>query len=128
MGFVPSKAEADIWMHESKGLYEYIAVYVDDLLIAAKDPKAIVQTLQDSHGFKFKGIGPLNYHLGCDYFRDGDGTLCCCPKKYIAKMIDQYEKMFGSKPREYTSPLEIGDHPKVEELNEEYMKKYHTMI
>ena len=57
MGLVTSKAEADICMRESNGLYEYIAVYVDDLLIAAKDPKAIVQTLQDSHGFKLKGIG-----------------------------------------------------------------------
>jgi Reverse transcriptase (RNA-dependent DNA polymerase) len=35
MGFTPSKAESDIWMRENKGLYEYIAVYVDDLLIAA---------------------------------------------------------------------------------------------
>jgi hypothetical protein len=33
MGFTPSKAEADIWIQENGGLYEYIAVYVDDLLI-----------------------------------------------------------------------------------------------
>jgi hypothetical protein len=38
MGFIPSKAEADIWMTESNNLYEYIAVYVDD-------PKEIVQKL-----------------------------------------------------------------------------------
>jgi hypothetical protein len=38
MCFTPSKAEADIWMQENDGLYEYIAVYVDDLLIAARDP------------------------------------------------------------------------------------------
>ena len=132
MGFSPSKAEADIWMRENDGLYEYIAVYVDDLLIAAKNPKEIVQTLQERHGFKLKGVGPLTYHLGCDYFRDkSDGTLCYGPKKYIAKMVDQYEKMFGSKPREYTSPLEKGDHPEVDtsdELDEEGIKKYQTMI
>jgi hypothetical protein len=42
MGFTPSKAEADICMREKEGLYEYIAFYVDDLLIAAIDPNSIV--------------------------------------------------------------------------------------
>jgi hypothetical protein len=46
MGFTPSKAEAAIWMRENGCLYEYIAVYVDDLLIAAIDPISIVQILQ----------------------------------------------------------------------------------
>jgi Reverse transcriptase (RNA-dependent DNA polymerase) len=45
MGFTPSKAEADIWMRQSNDLYEYIAVYVDDLLIAAKDPAEVVKIL-----------------------------------------------------------------------------------
>jgi Reverse transcriptase (RNA-dependent DNA polymerase) len=109
IGFTPSKAEADIWMREGDGAYEYIAVYVDDLLIAARNPEAIVQTLQEIHRIKLKSVGQLTYHLGCDYFREKDGTLCYGPKKYIGKIVDQYEKMFGSKTREYTSPLEKGD-------------------
>jgi hypothetical protein len=87
MGFTPSAAEADIWMQENHGLYKYIAVYVDDLLIAATDPNSIVQTLQEKHKFKLKGVGTLNYHLGCDYFHDMDGTLCYGPKNYIDKII-----------------------------------------
>jgi hypothetical protein len=42
MGFIPSKTEADKWMRESNNLFEYIAVNVDDLLIAARNPKEIV--------------------------------------------------------------------------------------
>jgi hypothetical protein len=131
MGFTPSKAEADIWMRENNDLYEYIAVYVDDLLIAARDPNDIIQTLQEQHKFKLKGVGPLTYHLGCDYFRDTDGTLCYGPRKYINKIMDQYESLFGCKPREYTSPLEKGDHPEIdcsEELDDDGIKKYQTMI
>jgi hypothetical protein len=131
MGFTPSKAEADIWMRENNGLYEYIAVYVDDLLIAARNPEEIVNKLQEQHKFKLKGVGSLTYHLGCDYFRDNDGTLCYGPRKYISKILDQYQNMFGCKPREYTSPLEKGDHPEVdtsEELDIEGIKKYQTMI
>jgi hypothetical protein len=39
--------------------------------------------------------------------------------------------MFGCKPKEYTSPLEKGDHPEIdntEKLDEEGIKKYQTMI
>jgi Reverse transcriptase (RNA-dependent DNA polymerase) len=36
----------DIGFTPSGGVYEYIAVYVDDLLIAARNPEEIVQTLQ----------------------------------------------------------------------------------
>jgi hypothetical protein len=131
MGFIPGQAKADIWMRENNNLYEYIAVYVDDLLIEARNPKDIVQTLEEQHKFKLKGNGPLTCHLGCDYFRDQDGALCFGPRKYITNMMDQFNNMYGFKPKEYTSPLEKGDHPKVdtlEELDEEDFKKYQTMI
>jgi hypothetical protein len=57
----------------------FIAVYVDDLLIAGKDPLAITKCLEATHLFKLKGTGPLKYHLGCDYFTDDTSTLCFGP-------------------------------------------------
>ncbi len=39
--------------------------------------------------------------------------------------------MFGDKPREYSSPLDKGDHPELddsEELGEEDTTKYQSMI
>jgi len=44
-GFTPSKAEPDIWLHPSGNKYEYIAVYADDLAIAAEGPKKIIDIL-----------------------------------------------------------------------------------
>jgi hypothetical protein len=131
MGFTPSNAEADIWMQENNGLYEYIAVYVDDLLIAATDPNSIVRTLQAKYKFKLKGDGSLTYHLGFNYFHNMDGTLCYGPRKHIDKIMGRYENMFGCKPREYTSPLEKDNHPEVDfsdELDYEGIKRYQTMI
>jgi Reverse transcriptase (RNA-dependent DNA polymerase) len=129
MGFIQSKAKKDIWIIEKeKNGYEYIAVYVDDLLIAARDPGEITRALENAQNFKLKGVGPLTYHLGCDYFCDKDGTLCCYgPCKYIVKILDQFENMFGCKPKEYTYPLKKGDHPEIdntEELDEEGITKY----
>ena len=60
MDFLPCKAEPDIWMREQGGKYEYIAVYVDDLAIAAADPKEITDTLTNVHKFKLKGTGQIS--------------------------------------------------------------------
>jgi Reverse transcriptase (RNA-dependent DNA polymerase) len=131
IGFYPTKAESEIWMRENDGLYEHIKVYVDDLMIAAKDTALVIKTLSEQHKCKLKGVGPLSYHLCCDYFKDDDGTLCYGPRKYISKIIGQYKNMFGVKPREYTSPLEKGDHSEIdqtEELDTDNIKKYQTII
>ena len=45
MGFLHCKTEPDIWMRRVGDVYEYIATYVDDLEIASKDPKAIIDEL-----------------------------------------------------------------------------------
>jgi hypothetical protein len=56
-GFKPTWAEAEIWMRGNDGLNEYIAVYVDDLLIAARDPGSIKKELSEIHKLKLKGVG-----------------------------------------------------------------------
>lgn len=131
IGFFLSKAETDIWMRRIDDHYEYICVYVDDLVIGSKDPQAIVDTLSTKYKFSFKGTGPIHYHLGCDYFKDHQGTMCYGPKRYVDKMADDYKRMFGGPPRPYTSPLERGDHPEIDEselLDLEGTKQYQSLI
>ena len=132
MGFTPSKAEPDIWMQRNGDKYEYIAVYVDDLAIAAKDPKQIVDALMEKHKFKLKGTGPIAFHLGMDFFRDEHGVLCMVPRQYIEKMCSNFEQMFGHPPRQVvTSPIEKNDHPELdtsELLDEEGIVKYQSLI
>ena len=64
MGFTPSKAEPDIWMHPNGDAYEYIGVYVDDLAIIAqrKPGGEITDILQTKYKFKLKGTGPITFH------------------------------------------------------------------
>ncbi len=132
MGFTPSKAEPDIWMRWNGNIYEYIGVYVDDVAAAAKDPKAITDLLQSKYQFKLKGTGPITFHLGCDFVREDDGTMCMSPRKYIEKLLGTYEHMFGSKPKQnVTSPLEKGDHPELDmsdELDADGIKNYQSLI
>jgi hypothetical protein len=45
--------------------------------------------------------------------------------------MDQYEKVFGVKPRDYTSPLVKADHPEIyttDELDQAGIKVYQSMI
>ena len=134
MGFTPSKADPCIWMKldPNNDVYEYVAVYVDDLAFVMKDPAPFVETLTKKYQFKLKGTGSISFHLGCDFFRDEDGVLCMAPRKYIEKMESAYERMFGQKPRQkYTSPLEKGDHPETDTtdfLDDKGINDYQSLI
>jgi Reverse transcriptase (RNA-dependent DNA polymerase) len=100
IGFKPTRADPDVWMRRQENNYEYIAVYVDDLAIAAKNPQEITNTLMEVYKYKLKGVGPIEFHLGSDFGRDPDGTMYFGPKKYVGKMISSYEKLFsGEKGR-----------------------------
>ena len=90
MKVLPSKADPCIWLRKAPNLrcYEYIAVYVNDLCIAAESPSAIIAIFKTKYHLKVKGAGKLNYHLGTDYFEDPDGTFVSQPRKYIDKLAD----------------------------------------
>jgi Reverse transcriptase (RNA-dependent DNA polymerase) len=106
--FLPYKPEPDIWMRKNNNQYVYIASYVDDLAFAMKNPKEFTDVLENKHKFKLKGAGPIAFHLSMDFTRDDDGTIFISPTKYIEKLIKNYEKSFGIKPKEFASPLEKG--------------------
>ena len=68
-------------------------MYVDDLCIAAQDPKESINILRSKYSLKVKGDGPLTYHLGADYYYDPDGTMVCQPKKYLEKLKETYIRL-----------------------------------
>lgn len=132
MGFTPSIAEPDIWFRPNKDRYEYIAVYVDDLALAMENPQAFADELSNKYKFNLKGTGPIQFHLGMDFVRDDDGTLCLAPTKYIEKILSNYQRLFGESPKQkFSSPLEKGDHPELdtsELLGPDDIVIYHSLI
>ena len=135
LGFKRSLADDSIFLRQSPcgTVYEYVATYVDDLCIIAKNPELLLEQLKDKpYEFELKGSGPVNFHLGCGFERDSDGTLCMNPAKHIEKMVAAYERMFGERPeKRIRSPLEKGDHPELdtsEFLDENGIKNYQSLI
>jgi len=113
--------------------YEYVAVYVNDLAITLKDTKAITDALTNRHGFKLKGTGPIEYHLGMTFCQNEHGLLEITPRRYIDKMVDTYVRLFRMKPstKPHQPPLEKGDHPEINDskfLDNDGTQTYQSLV
>ena len=112
--------------------YKHIAVHADNLLIASKDPEKIINCLLNDHEFKLKGTRAIKYHLGYDFFRDSENTLCFVPKKYIEKLISLFLHTFSCKLNtKVHSSLEKGDYPELDTsdvLDKDRIEKYQSLI
>ena len=89
------------------------------------------EPVESIYSIKLKGVGPLEYHLGCTYKKDPDGTLAADPRRYVNKILESYERMFKEKPRKSRPPLEGGDHPELDtsELCDDHQtKQFQTLI
>eukprot|EP00977_Amphora_coffeiformis_P023324 scaffold13003_cov122-Amphora_coffeaeformis.AAC.5 len=109
----------DVWYRDAGHCYEFICTYVDDLLVAMKEPSTFMDALQsDPYNYKLKGVGPPRYHLGGDFFKDPDGTLCYGCQTYIRRMADNYKQLFGEEPKTHgkrpVTPLTKGDQPELD--------------
>ena len=117
MNFIPSRADQCIWLKKNikLNLYEYIAVYVDDLCIFAQDPKQLINILKFKYKHNVKGDEPLTYHFGADYYQDPDGTMVSQLKKYIEKLEETYVSLFNTElSKGLKTPLENNNHPKLD--------------
>ena len=134
MGFSPCKADPCVLLRKTKCAtkYEYVAIYVDDLLIACSGASEFIHTLKRKHNLKIKGDGPLKYHTGCDYHLDPDGTLVAQPKKYISKILDSFHQMFpGENLPQVKSPLDKNDHPELDNsdlASDDLITKFMCMV
>jgi hypothetical protein len=101
-------------MRRNGEMWEYVEVYVDDLALAMRYPKTLVSALTSApYSCKLKGSGPIKFHLGMEFTRDSNGSLCIETKKYLKKMMDTYERQFCGRPQHtYHFPLKKATPPR----------------
>ena len=101
-------------------------------MTALKNPKEFYDALRgEPWKYKLKNVEEPKYHLGGDFFRDKDKTLCYGSKTYIRRLLDNYKLMFGELPREQHSPLDENDKPELDEsplLGPDGIQKYQSLI
>ena len=71
MGFLPSHADSCIFFRNDKDGMAIIGLYVNDILIATKDPAAMKAIKKGIHDvFNCTEAGPVNRILGIQSHRD----------------------------------------------------------
>ena len=102
-------------MRDLNDIWEFIVVYVDNIFAAMNDPQSFFDELQGPNvGFTMKGVRSPMYHLGADFFRDDDGTLCMGAQTYAKRLCATFESLYGEQPKTVFSPLDHEDHPKLD--------------
>jgi hypothetical protein len=57
-----TKHDSYLWMVDKSSHYEYLATYVDDILIWSKDPMAVIKSLEKTYMLK-SIVNPKYYFL-----------------------------------------------------------------
>jgi Reverse transcriptase (RNA-dependent DNA polymerase) len=71
LGFGPCLADPDVWLRRAikpggNEYYEYLLVYVDDILVVSHDPKAVMDLLAQHYTLKAGSVRTPKEYLGSD--------------------------------------------------------------
>jgi hypothetical protein len=97
MGFKPTRADADVYMRRNirnggTPYYEYLLVYVDDVLVASHAPEDVMKQIGSEFEIKNGEYGPPTSYLGAGVSKVqlGHGEQCWSmdSKKYVKAAVD----------------------------------------
>ena len=141
MGFKPSKPDADLWIRDKGDHYEYLATYVDDILVFSRDPMPVIEELKKT--YILKGVGIPEYYLGGDIEEIKDDRklensenetpiqTALSAKTYIKNVTPKLERIAECTFRKANTPMEESYHPESDEselLDEKGQSLYRAII
>ena len=117
---MPSKADPDLWYCLVEDHYEYIARYVDDVIVFSKDPLAIIKKLEET--YIMKGVGKPQYYLGGDVIeldpeweREGIQSAFSA-ETYIINALPKLAKLCGLEEfKKYSTPFQDEYHAELDD-------------
>ena len=145
-GWVPSRADPDVWMKpavKASGdkIYEYLLIYVDDLLVIAIDPKAALDEIGSRFTIKPDSMGEPTQYLGAQVsmytFEDDPEKVywAMSSEKYVKEAIRNVQDWVNSNGYELKKSIKThfptGYRPKLdttEELGDEEAQFYMSQV
>ena len=144
--FKSSLADPDVWYKRATKpdgfqYYEYILIYVDDILVLSHQPKLTMNALGALYCLKEGSVGIPDHYLGATVkqwrFPD-DATKVrwgLCSEQYVAEAIRNVEAELQAKklklPSKTSTPLSSGYRPELDVsplLNDEETNYYQNLI
>jgi hypothetical protein len=126
MGFTSCLADPDVWFRPATKpdgfqYYEYVLIYVDDILCLSHAPQAIIATIGKLYQLKEGSVGEPTRYLGAvvkKYFLDGDSKKArwaISSDEYIANAVKNVEAELESAGRRLVTkantPMTVGYRP-----------------
>ena len=102
-GFKQSRSDYSLFTKKMNGLYTFVLVYVDDLLISGDDQSSVAAIKSHLHTtFTIKDLGLARYFLSIELARSSQGTFLN-QRKYILDTL-KYAGFIGVKPTAFSLP------------------------
>ena len=144
MGFQSSMADPDVWLRaatKSDGdmYYEYVMMYVDDILALSCNARSILEEIRGTFRFKNDKIEPPDYYLGAKLQKKPINGLACwtiTSQDYVKAAVKNVEDTIMKKGRKLPTtnidtPMNITYSPELdatEELNVDDMTYFQELI
>ncbi len=132
MKFISSQADPDVWIRSAGTHYDMVLVYVDDILVFAKDPRTTMNELGKLYELKPESVHKPDIHLGANIGKvqlpNGKVEWSMGSKTYVKNAIRVVEALImeddpGAKLKSTTrNPFPSGYKPELDvtpELNDE---------
>lgn len=144
--FKSSLADPNVWLREAtepngEEYYEYLFVYVDDVLILSNNTDAIVESLHQHYHLKEDSVGKPKTYLGAEIkeFKDthnpGINMWSMSADKYLKEAIKNVEydlyRMNLKLPTKVSTPFSHKYHPEMDTspfLDDDYTWWYQQLI
>ena len=144
IGYTPSKADPDVWMRpgmKPNGFkyWEYVLVYVDDILSISHDPKRTMNLIKAKFKLKNDQMEPPETYLGATLSKldniDGDSCWAMSSDDYCAAFVTNVEESLMKKglrlPSKCATPTTHGYKPEDDctgELKADGIQRYQELI
>jgi hypothetical protein len=153
LGFEPSDADPDVWMRAATKLdgfkyYEYVLIYVDDILALGEHPEKVMISLSDIYRLKKdkktgKAYAPPERYLGANigqydlpdsqqaWYMSSDDYVREAVKTVEQKLSEIGEQLVSARNSKISGPISPGYRPELDispELGPEKANYYQNLI
>jgi histone deacetylase 1/2 len=128
LGFRPSRADTSLFIFNKGGIFMYILVYVDDIIVVSSTEQATTALLKDlQKDFALKDLGDLHYFLGIEVNKVRNGILLT-QHKYATDLL---KKVGMTDCKAVSTPLSTSEKLSLHEgslLGPEDATKYRSIV